>query len=108
MYLDFRDSRYIVSQVERTVGTDDGRVVIDLERVSEVHVRSIGGEVSVGGTPAPPRLEVECQRGDPIEIFEEDGVVVVEHRAHVRQARGWRSPSAVIALTVPPGTPVDV
>ncbi|MDQ1396913.1 MAG: hypothetical protein QOG64_2172, partial [Acidimicrobiaceae bacterium] len=66
--------------MERLVDEGDGRVVIDLERVAEVHLRIVGGEIAVGGTGAPPRLEVEWLRGDPVKVWIDDGVVVVEHQ----------------------------
>src|SRR4051812_7971305 len=72
-------SCFFVEPVERVVEQDDGRVVIDLERVAEVHVRIVGGEVSIGGTAAPPRLEVECLQGEPVVVTVDDGIVVVEH-----------------------------
>ena len=72
--------------MEKYVAADDGRVVIDLERVAEVHVWLVGGDVSIGGTAAPPRLEVECQRGDPVRVADEDGMKMtsIEKKAILR------------------------
>ena len=89
--------------MEKYVAADDGRVVIDLERVAEVHVWLVGGDVSIGGTAAPPRLEVECQRGDPVRVADEAGrSIQAQGGASVHRARGLNT-LALRTTTMRPG-----
>lgn len=87
------------------------RLVLDLEDVVEVHIRIVGGEVSVGATSGPARLEAECLRGEAVRVELADGVLIVEHRQ--QESTSWFSigrPTieALVAVTVPPDVPVDV
>lgn len=87
------------------------REVFDLDGIVEVHIRIIGGDVSVGATSAPSRLEVECIAGDPLRVELSDGVLIVEHRheePNTWLSVGRRTFEALVGVTVPPDVPVDV
>lgn len=87
------------------------RLVLDLDDIVEVHIRIIGGDVSVGATSGPTRLEAECLTGDPLRVEMADGILIVEHRQEERGS--WLSvgrsrSEALVGVTVPPDVPVDV
>jgi hypothetical protein len=87
------------------------RLVLDLDDIAEVHVRIIGGDVAVGATSGPTRLETECLAGEPIRVDLTDGVLIIEHRQD--EPKTWLSFArprfeALVDLTVPPDVPVDV
>ena len=87
------------------------RLVLDLHDVAEVHVRVVGGEVSVGATSGPTRLEAECVSGEPVRIELSEGVLIIEH--HQEQPAslfsiGRPRAEALVGVTVPPDVPVDV
>ena len=89
--------------MERVITASDGPAQIDIEGVREAHIELVGGDVSVGATTAPSRLEACCLHGGPVTVQFQDGVLLV------RQGPG-RSTSdrASVALTVPPDRPVRV
>jgi len=89
--------------VERVITAIEGPVEIDIDGVREAHLELVGGDVSVGATTAPSRLEACCLHGSPVTVEFDEGVLVV------RQGPG-RSTSdrASVALTVPPDTPLRV
>jgi hypothetical protein len=77
---------------------------MDLDLVREAHLELVAGEVSVGGTASPSRLEVTCLGGSPVEMSLDDGVLIL------RQGPSLLTPvdRASVALTVPPDTPLRV
>lgn len=87
------------------------RLVLDLDDVVEVHVRLVGGDVSVGATSGPTRLEAECVAGEPVRVELSDGVLIIEQRQDEPSSwlsRGRRRCEALVGVTVPPDVPVDV
>src|SRR5437879_4881631 len=79
---------------------------LDLEHLEAVHLRLGGGEVSLAGTSAPPRLEIAGVTDGPVSVRLHDGVLTVE------QPSAWSGrfvrPRAAITLTMPPAAAATV
>ncbi|MFD5557377.1 DUF4097 domain-containing protein [Streptomyces sp. NPDC127068] len=83
--------------------------------VTALHVRIVNGTVNVVGTEeSSARLQVSEIEGPPLAITHEDGVLTVAYddlpwKGFLRwlDNKGWRR-SAVVSLTVPTGTRVEV
>ncbi|MFF4601495.1 DUF4097 domain-containing protein [Streptomyces sp. NPDC001339] len=86
------------------------------EPVGALRVRVFGGTVNVVGTPddGPARLEISELHGPPLTVSCADGTLSVEYEdlpwrnfLKFLDRRGWNR-SAVISVTVPAGTRVEV
>ncbi|HZU71690.1 MAG TPA: DUF4097 family beta strand repeat-containing protein [Acidimicrobiales bacterium] len=91
--------------MERAVCRDDGRQVIDLDDLNEVHVGLVGGDLLVSGTPGPSRLEIECVDGQPVWISCHDGLLLIEQ--HQPADLASRRTRATVAVSCPPATLVS-
>lgn len=99
---------------------------IELPRVTEAHVRIVGGEVAITAGAGPARLEAEVLRGEAIRVEVDNGVLTIVHEPE-RWVSGisWgsitslgslaaigrnvqRSHEAVVTLTIPADAPVNV
>ncbi|HZT64321.1 MAG TPA: DUF4097 family beta strand repeat-containing protein [Acidimicrobiales bacterium] len=90
--------------MKRTVGSDEGRLTIDLDEVDSVEVQLVGGEIMVAGSAGPGRLEVEWLAGPPVDVSLEGGRLAVRQVSELWGLR--RGPRAAVAVTCPPGTAV--
>lgn len=86
--------------MDRTVSEGEDRVGIDLGDVRRVEVALVGGDVMVTATSGPSRVEVECVSGPPVEVVDEDGVLLVRQPAGLWSLR--RQPRAVVSVQCPP------
>ena len=83
---------------------------IEVPRVVEAHIRTVAGEVAVTATTGPAQVDAEVLAGEPVVVTLEDGVLMVAHEP----ARGFlgnfgaRRTESVIAVSLPPGTPVTI
>ncbi|MHA5049233.1 DUF4097 family beta strand repeat-containing protein [Streptomyces sp. SD15] len=83
--------------------------------VTALHVRVVNGTVNVVGTDeGSARLEVSELEGPPLQVTHQDGTLTVAYEDLPWKGflkwldhKGWRR-SAVVSLTVPAGTPVEV
>ncbi|MCX4660147.1 DUF4097 family beta strand repeat protein [Streptomyces sp. SID4919] len=83
--------------------------------LTELHVRLVNGTVNVVGTESSSaRLQVSEIEGPPLVVTHEDGVLTVAYedlpwKGFLRwlDRKGWQR-SAVVSLTVPAGTRVEV
>ncbi|MEU9289892.1 DUF4097 family beta strand repeat-containing protein [Streptomyces sp. NPDC048275] len=83
--------------------------------VTALHVRVVNGTVNVVGTDeSSARLEVSELEGPPLQVTQQDGTLTVAYedlpwKGFLKwlDRKGWRR-SAVVSLTVPVGTPVEV
>jgi hypothetical protein len=98
---------------ERTV-SEPATFVFDDERVDTVTVKIVNGEVNVVGSEATSaRVEVAEVEGPPLTVSLEDGKLTVGYddlrwNGFLKITRkGWRR-RAVVSLTVPQGTAVEV
>ncbi|MET8680437.1 DUF4097 family beta strand repeat-containing protein [Streptomyces sp. NPDC004647] len=86
------------------------------EPVSAVQVRTVGGTVNIVGTDgaAPARLEISAVHGPPLTVTHEHGTLTVAYddlpwNGFLKwlDRKGWNR-SAVVSVTVPAGTRVEV
>ena len=105
-------TRYIVIAMTNYRGD---RLDLELEGVTQLSVRIIGGEVNVtasAGAGGPVRLEVDVLRGPEVEVdLRSDGTLVVEHqppRTIGNLLNGNLSLKANVAVVVPEDTEVRV
>ena len=85
------------------------------ESVHRLHVRIVGGTVNVVGTDeGSARLEVSDIEGPPLTVTQKDGTLTVAYddlpwKSFLKwlDRKGWRR-SAVVSLTVPASTRVEV
>jgi hypothetical protein len=91
--------------------TVEQREVIDLDEVREVRIRLIGGDVAVTAAAGPAHLEVERVHGEPVVVRYEEGTLTVSYDLDWERWDRWvplRRQEALVALTVPPNTSIDL
>ena len=82
---------------------------IELPRVTEAHVRIVGGDVAVTAASGTARVDVEVVAGENAWVELEDGVLTVVHEP-VRWigGLGGRRTEALVTLKLPPDVPLTV
>lgn len=80
----------------------------DVARVTEVHIRTIGGEVAVTATAGSPHVDAVVTAGPPLTVTSDGGVLTIDHDL-VRGVRGMVTKAeASVIVAVPVATPVTI